>query len=120
MHPELQHLLSWMYDYTRRSALPDTQVHWLRCLLFSEIDDMESAEAELSASLFHASPADHDFLTKLQALWMLLMDSGKFERAQELVLHFYRYLPMAILDEAEELLRETLREVAEGDSSQKR
>ena len=69
--------------------------------------DRTAALQFLLASIENSSPGDHDFVTKAQCYWSLLIEDGKTDQAKTFVLGLYRWAASKDLPEVKELVEET-------------
>ncbi len=81
--------------------------HYLLSSLYEHSGDRAAALRFLEASLEGSSPDDHDYLTKAQSYWSLLIEDDKAGEAKSFVLNLYRRAAPKDLAEVEQLVSET-------------
>lgn len=81
--------------------------HYLLSTLFEHSGDRAAALQFLRASLENASPEDHDYLTKAQTYWSLLIEDNRGDDAKAFLLNLYRRAAAKDLPEIRELVDET-------------
>lgn len=94
-----------------RLAWTDDPAHqnYLWMVIYDYVGDTKSAATLLLASLNETPVEAHDFVTKGQALWSLLIEAGRFDDAKEIALSLYRRASGRDLGELRELIDETYR-----------
>ena len=80
---------------------------YLLSLLFEHIGRIDEAMNLLSASLHYSSVEEHDFVTKAQTYWSMLIESERFDDAKAFVLDQYRRASPKDLPELKAILEET-------------
>ncbi|HZL19229.1 MAG TPA: hypothetical protein VFG23_15945 [Polyangia bacterium] len=81
--------------------------HYLLSSLFEHSGDRPAALQFLAASLENSSPDDHDFLTKAQSYWSLLVEDDRSDEAKSFALNLYRRAAPKDLVEVQKLIDET-------------
>ena len=108
LHETNSYLLHALYAHAQLAwtDVPGHQ-HYLLSSLFEHLGDRPAAIQFLRASIENSAPEDHDFLTKAQSYWSLLVEDGKTEEAKAFVLDLYRRAAPKDLAEIQELVDET-------------
>jgi len=81
--------------------------NYLLGMLFEHIGQLDEAMTLLLASLNNSSVEEHDFVTKVQTYWSMLIEASRFEEAKGFLLSQYRRAAQQDLAELEEMLDET-------------
>ena len=81
--------------------------HYLLSSLYDYAGNRVAALELLRASLSSSSVEDHDYITKAQTYWSLLVECERFEDAKTFVLDLYRRAAPKDLSEVQELVDET-------------
>ena len=84
-----------------------THQHYLLSVLYEHAGDAEAAMNLLLASLHSSAVDDHDFLTKAQSYWSLLVEAQRVDDAKSFILELYRRASPGDLAEIQELLDQT-------------
>lgn len=108
LHQANSFLLHALYAHAQLAwtDVPGHQ-HYLLSTLFEHSGDRNAGLQFLRASIDNSSPTDHDFLTKAQGYWSLLIEDEKTEEAKAFVLDLYRRAATKDLAEIQELVDET-------------
>ena len=81
--------------------------NYMLSALYEYVGDRSATRRMLIAALDNTPVTAHDYLTKIQALWSQLIESGDVGQARDLILVSYRTALPEQLDELAELLDET-------------
>lgn len=84
-----------------------SQQNYLMSRLYEHIGQTDIAMELMLASLYNLSVDEHDFVTKVQAYWSMLIESGRFDEAKAFVLEQYRRADAKDLAELQSFLDET-------------
>lgn len=108
LHDTNAYLLHALYAHAQLvwTDVPGHQ-HYLLSTLFEHSGDRTAALQFLRASIENSAPGDHDFVTKAQGYWSLLIEDGKTDEAKTFVLGLYRRAAPKDLPEIQELVDET-------------
>jgi len=85
----------------------DSEKYRIRGLVYYAIGDYEKTFSFFKAALQVTHTDEHDYMTRLQTLWMLLLEMHEFKLALELLLSLYSSITREHLDEFNELIRHT-------------
>ena len=66
---------------------------------------MEASREALFHSVLLTPPSDHDYLTRAQAYWSILIDTDTHDAARRFALRLYREAPESMLPEVAEMVR---------------
>ncbi len=101
-------LLNALFAHAK-SVWTDRPEHqtYLLATLYEHTGQHEEALSQLEASIRYASRTDHDFITKAQSYWSMLIELGRISEAFRFVLRLHRTAAEKDLPELEELVMET-------------
>jgi tetratricopeptide (TPR) repeat protein len=106
---ERDELVSAFFGFAER--VPDVAERYrIAGLAYEAMKDATSAVASFEKALVASHVDDHVFMTRLQTLWMALLDKGDFEAALQLLLKLMPMVPLKHLAELRELILATFQE----------
>lgn len=102
-------LVNALFAHARTVWVDDpSHQQFLLCKFFEYVGERKMASRLLEASINNTSPADHEFITKVQMLWSIYLDESLYDRAKDLLLNVYRRANEKDLPELTELIELTI------------
>ncbi len=104
MREEANQLINALFSHSRNRHYTASYRHWLRYQLFQNIGQDDLAIEELEQSVKLSSFHDHDHISRLQALWIELVERQEYVMATEILLEQYRHCPLGLVEELDHMI----------------
>jgi tetratricopeptide (TPR) repeat protein len=106
---ERRHLISSFFTFSE--FVPDIAERFrVAGLAYEAQGDLPNALVSFEKALTATHVDEHAFMTRLQTLWMVLLDRGRFREALDLLLRIMPMVPFRYLTELRQLISETFDE----------
>ena len=83
-----------------------THQAFLAGVLAEQTGDLSMARVALETSFITTSPDSHEYLSKAQALWFVMLDQEDYEGARQFLIALYRQAPREYVAELSEMLKD--------------